>query len=144
MKCRLTCLPVGATLCPERETDDQFSFANGQPTMDASPGPATFGYAFGPFVLDPVRRVLWRGRVMVPMTSKTFDVLLLLVENHGRLVSKDELFRRVWQDAAVQENNLVRQISMLRRALDERADQHDYIVTIPGQGYQFVAPVVAR
>lgn len=103
--------------------------------------PPPDAYAFGPYVLEPVRRVLRRDGRVVPITAKTFDVLLALIEHRGRIVGKDELLSRVWPDTSVQENNLVRQISSLRRLLDQRPDQHDYIVTIPGQGYQFVAEV---
>ena len=99
------------------------------------------GYAFGPFVVDPLRRRLWRDGRPVPITSKTFDVLVVLLEHRGHVVSKDELLNRVWPNTAVNENNLARQISSLRRALGQRPDQHDYVVTIPGQGYRFVASV---
>jgi Tol biopolymer transport system component/DNA-binding winged helix-turn-helix (wHTH) protein len=98
-------------------------------------------YAFGPFVVDPVKRTLCRQDRFVPITAKTFEVLVVLLQHRDRIVSKDELLSLVWPDTAVQENNLVRQISSLRRALGQRADQHDYIVTIPGQGYRFVATV---
>ena len=99
------------------------------------------GYAFGPFVVDPVKRTLWREDLLVPITSKTFDVLVVLLEQRGHVVSKDELLNRVWPNTAVNENNLARQISSLRRVLGQRPDQHDFIVTIPGQGYRFVATV---
>ena len=99
------------------------------------------GYAFGPFVVDPLRQSLWRDRRLVPITAKTLDLLLVLLEHRDRLVTKDELLTRVWPDTTVQENNLARQISSLRRALGQRPDQHDYVVTIPGQGYRFVANV---
>jgi Tol biopolymer transport system component/DNA-binding winged helix-turn-helix (wHTH) protein len=98
-------------------------------------------YAFGPFVADPVKRTLCRQDRFVPITEKTFQVLVVLLRHRDRVVSKDELLSLVWPDTVVQENNLVRQISSLRRALGQRADQHDYIVTIPGQGYRFVATV---
>lgn len=98
-------------------------------------------YAFGPFAVDPVKRKLWRDGQIVPITSKTFDVLVVLLEQRARIVSKDELLNRVWPDIVVNENNLVRQISSLRRALGQRPDQHDYVVTVVGQGYRFVASV---
>ena len=97
------------------------------------------GYAFGPFVVDTVRQSLWRDGRLVPITSKTLDLLVVLLEHRDRIVTKDELLNRVWPDTTVQENNLARQISSLRRALGQRPDQHDYVVTIPGQGYRFVA-----
>ena len=98
-----------------------------------------WGVAFGPFVVDPVKRRLWREGRLVPITSKTFDVLVVLLEHRAHIVSKDELLNRVWPDTAVNENNLARQISSLRRALGQRPDQHDFVVTVPGHGYRFVA-----
>ncbi len=88
-----------------------------------------------------MKRTLFRHDRSVPITAKTFEVLVVLLRHRDRVVSKDELLSLVWPDTAVQENNLVRQISSLRRALGQRPDQHDYIVTIPGQGYRFVASV---
>lgn len=98
-------------------------------------------YAFGPFVVDPLKRRLWRDGRLVPITSKTFDVLVVLLERRDHTVSKDELLTRVWPDTAVNENNLARQISSLRRALGQRPDEHDFVVTVPGYGYRFVADV---
>lgn len=98
-------------------------------------------YAFGPFVVDPLKRRLWRDGLLVPITSKTFDVLVVLLERRDHTVSKDELLTRVWPDTAVNENNLARQISSLRRALGQRPDEHDFVVTVPGYGYRFVAGV---
>ncbi len=98
-------------------------------------------YAFGPFVVDPLKRILWREVRLVPITSKTFDVLVVLLERRDHTVSKDELLTRVWPDTAVNENNLARQISSLRRALGQRPDEHDFVVTVPGYGYRFVAVV---
>src|SRR5262245_63633284 len=97
--------------------------------------------AFGPFVADTVTRRLWRDGHPVPITAKTFEVLAVLLEHRDRLVTKDELLDRVWPDTAVQENNLARQVSSLRRALGQRADGTDYVLTVSGQGYRFVADV---
>ena len=108
--------------------------ANGVPE---SPGHRA--YAFGSFVADTVTRRLWRDGHPVPITAKTFDVLAVLLEHRDRLVTKDELLDRVWPDTAVQENNLARQVSSLRRALGQRPDEADYVLTVPGQGYRFVA-----
>ena len=99
------------------------------------------GYAFGPFVVDTVKRRLWRDGRAVPLSSKTFDVLVVLLERREHLVSKEDLLNDVWPNIAVNENNLARQISSLRRALGQRPDQHDFLVTVPGQGYRFVAAV---
>jgi Tol biopolymer transport system component/DNA-binding winged helix-turn-helix (wHTH) protein len=98
-------------------------------------------YAFGQFVVDRLTRRLWREGRLMPITSKTFDVLVVLLEQREHTVTKDELLNRVWPDTAVNENNLARQISSLRRALGQRPDEHDFVVTIPGHGYRFVAAV---
>jgi len=97
--------------------------------------------AFGPFVVDRLKRRLWRDERIVPITSKTFDVLVVLLDQRDHIVSKDELMNRVWPDTAVNENNLARQVSSLRRALGQRPEEHDFIVTVPGHGYRFVAAV---
>ena len=99
------------------------------------------GYAFGPFVVDPIKRTLLRDGRFVPLTSKTFDVLVMLLQHRDHIVSKDELLNGVWPDTAVNENNLARQVSSLRRALGQSPDQHDFVVTVPGHGYRFVAGV---
>ncbi len=98
-------------------------------------------FAFGTYILDPVRRLLWCDGAIVPITDKAFDVLATLVANHDRPLEKEELLRRVWPGTFVQENNLVRHVSMVRRALGQAPEQHDYIVTLPGFGYRFVAAV---
>ena len=85
--------------------------------------------------------VVARTGSLVPITSKTFDVLIVLLERRDHTVSKDELLNRVWPETSVNENNLARQVSSLRRALGQRPDQHDFLVTVPGQGYRFVAGV---
>jgi Tol biopolymer transport system component/DNA-binding winged helix-turn-helix (wHTH) protein len=97
------------------------------------------GYAFGPFLIDVVRRVAWRDRRVLPLTAKTFDVLVMLLSSRHRIVTKDELLAQLWPGTVVLENTLVRHMSTLRRALGLSKEVHDYIVTIPGQGYRFVA-----
>jgi len=98
-------------------------------------------YEFDLFRLDVVKRQLLRGGEIVPLTSKAFDVLLILVQHRGKTVSKDELMDAVWFDAVVEENNLTQQISALRKVLGERATEHRFIVTVSGRGYSFIAPV---
>jgi TolB-like protein/DNA-binding winged helix-turn-helix (wHTH) protein len=98
-------------------------------------------YEFGPFRLDPRKRVLVCEGREVGLTPKTFDVLRVLVENRDRAVDKGELLRTVWPDTVVEENNLARNISVIRKALGTRGGDHEYLVTIPGTGYRFVAPV---
>ena len=96
-------------------------------------------YAFGPFLLDTRERRLLRNGEAVPLTLKAFDLLQVLVENQGHLLQKEELLRRVWPDAAVEENNLTVTISALRKALDEGPTDRQYIETVPRRGYRFVA-----
>lgn len=98
-------------------------------------------YEFGPFRMDPLKRVLWRNAEPVPLIPKAFDILLALVENHTEVVTKQELMQRVWPDTVVEEGNLGRNISTLRRVLGESPGDHQYIVTLPGRGYRFVAEV---
>ncbi len=100
-------------------------------------------YFFEDFQIDASRNRLLRlpqGET-VAITRKAFQVLLLLVENHGELVSKDELMAKVWQDSFVEEANLTQTISVLRKTLGENPNEHRFIVTESGKGYRFVAPV---
>jgi DNA-binding winged helix-turn-helix (wHTH) protein/TolB-like protein len=94
-------------------------------------------YEFGEFRLDAQRRALRKGGATVPLTPKAFDVLLLLIQNTGRIVTKDELMKAVWPDSFVEESNLTQTIFMVRKALDETSDRR-YILTVQGRGYRFV------
>jgi Tol biopolymer transport system component/DNA-binding winged helix-turn-helix (wHTH) protein len=98
-------------------------------------------YTFGPYVLDPGRGILLRKGERVALTPRTLTLLEVLVARAGEVLGKDEVLRQVWGGAIVEENNLARQISSLRKALGETPGRHDYIVTVPGIGYRFVAPV---
>ena len=98
-------------------------------------------YEFGPFRLDPSRRILYRAGRPIPLTSKALETLLYLVENHGRAISKEELIKAVWPDTFVEEGNLTQNISTLRKTLGESSTEHAYIETIPKVGYRFVAGV---
>jgi Tol biopolymer transport system component/DNA-binding winged helix-turn-helix (wHTH) protein len=98
-------------------------------------------YRFGPFVLDPASRLLLREEKPVPITTKVFETLVVLVENRGRVMTKDELLLRLWPDTTVEEANLAQNVSTLRRALEDNPKDHRYIATIPGRGYSFVAVV---
>ena len=100
-------------------------------------------YRFGPFQLDIRERRLSRGAEVIPLRVKVFDTLRVLVENAGRLVTKQELLDSVWPDAAVEENNLNHTVSVLRKALGEKATGQQYIETVPRVGYRFVAAVEA-
>src|SRR4030095_6076964 len=77
----------------------------------------------------------------VPLAPKVLDTLLVLIERRDRAVSKDELLEQVWDGTVVEEGGLTRNISVLRKALGEKPDEHTYIVTLPGKGYRFVADV---
>jgi DNA-binding winged helix-turn-helix (wHTH) protein/TolB-like protein len=99
-------------------------------------------YEFGGFRVDPVRRRLLRGQEQVPLTPKAFSILLVLLERRGQVVDKEELIQTVWPDTYVTEANLTQNISSLRKALGERANDHRYVVTVPGRGYSFVADVI--
>ena len=104
-------------------------------------GPDDKLYAFGPFVADPVTGSLRQDGVPVVLTLKSFEVLLALIERRGQVVDKDVLLKLVWPDTIVEENNLARHISTLRKVLNDQPQDHQYIVTVPGRGYRFVAPV---
>ncbi|MFL6335683.1 MAG: tetratricopeptide repeat protein [Pyrinomonadaceae bacterium] len=98
-------------------------------------------YEFGPFRLDTSERLLLRGGARVPLTEKAFDTLLALVRRGGRLASKEELMAEVWPDTFVEENNLDKSISAIRQALGEKASAPEYVETVRGRGYRFVARV---
>jgi pimeloyl-ACP methyl ester carboxylesterase/DNA-binding winged helix-turn-helix (wHTH) protein len=98
-------------------------------------------YAFDAFRLDVGERVLFGERGVVPLTPKAFDTLLVLVENSGHVIGKEELMRKVWPDSFVEENNLAQNISMLRKALGEDGLGQKYIETVPKRGYRFAAGV---
>ena len=100
-------------------------------------------YRFGPFHLDVRERRLSRGDEVIPLRLKVFDTLLLLVENAGRLVTKQEMLDTVWPETTVEENNLNHNVSVLRKALGEKATGQQYIETVPRVGYRFAAPVDA-
>jgi DNA-binding winged helix-turn-helix (wHTH) protein/lipopolysaccharide biosynthesis regulator YciM len=98
-------------------------------------------FQFGEFQINALSRVLRREDRVLALNRRSFDVLLYLVQNSGRILTHDELLKNVWPDAFVDENNLAQSISGLRRALGEKPGDKSYIITLPGRGYQFVAPV---
>src|ERR1051325_7814402 len=98
-------------------------------------------YAFGSFRLEVTERRLVRDGDLVNLTPKSFDLLALLVENHGRLMEKDKLVKALWPDSFVEEANLNVNISALRRALGESPTESQFIETVPRRGYRFVASV---
>src|SRR5437016_11767090 len=96
-------------------------------------------YEFGPFQIDTLNRQLRRDDQVVPLKAKAVETLLLLIQNRGDVIEKDELMRRLWPDSFVEESNLTQNIYTLRKALGG-----DYIETIPRRGYRFVADVNER
>lgn len=98
-------------------------------------------YEFGAFRLEVVERRLTHDGAVIPLSPKLFDALLLLVENHGRLLEKDELIRTLWPDSFVEEGNLTHYISQLRKALGADANGQSLIETVPKRGYRFTGEV---
>ena len=96
-------------------------------------------YEFATFRVDARERQVRRDGKLLALTPKVFDILLLLIQNPGRILTKDEMMKQVWPDTTVEEANLPRNISTLRKALGEERDE--YIETIPWRGYRFVAEV---
>ena len=99
--------------------------------------PSGANWEFGRFQLLPGQRLLLSDGEPVPLVSKAFDVLVVLVENRDRVVGKDELLRAIWPDVVVEEGNLSQQIFLVRKALGESAQNPQHIVTVPGYGYRF-------
>ncbi len=98
-------------------------------------------YEFGPFRVDALQRQITRDGQAVPMQPKVFDTLLVLIENSGQVMEKDEMMRELWPDSFVEESSLSQTIFHLRKALGESGLQHHYVETIPRRGYRFVAEV---
>src|SRR5271157_1630805 len=98
-------------------------------------------FQFGEFQIDVLARTLRREEEIVALNRRSFEVLLYLVQNPGRVLTRDELLKNVWSETFVDENSLAQSISALRRALEEKPGDNSYIVTLPGRGYQFVSPV---
>src|SRR5258706_15619065 len=98
-----------------------------------------FIYEFGNFVLDPRERVLFSDGLPVHLADKVFDTLLLLIEHHGRLVTKDEMMASVWDESFVEEGNVAKNVSRLRKILN--ANGEELIETLPRRGYRFPGDV---
>ena len=98
-------------------------------------------FQFGRFRVDPQARAVMKDDSPVALSRRAFDVLVYFLENPGRPVARDELLENVWPDTHVEENNLNQSISVLRKALGETTEANGCITTLPGFGYQFIAPV---
>jgi TolB-like protein/DNA-binding winged helix-turn-helix (wHTH) protein/Tfp pilus assembly protein PilF len=96
-----------------------------------------FVYEFGQFVVDPEERILRVDGIAKRLPAKEFDTLLLLIENNGHALTKEQMISQIWPDAFVEESNLAKQISRLRKLLNTESEQ--YIETLPKHGYRFSA-----
>ena len=108
---------------------------------DVSGPAADDTFAFGPFRLSPARQLLLEGEKALRLGSRALEILKVLVEHAGTLVSKEDLVARVWPGTFVEEGNLRVHMAALRRALGDGQSGNRYIATIPGRGYRFVAAV---
>ena len=122
---------------------DRLKAPSSRPPQDHSSKQSSCTYVFGSFYLDPTEHRLVRDGQDLRLAPKVFETLVLLVENRGLLVDKDELMKRLWPDTFVEEVTLARNISLLRKALGDAPgqDQSQYIETIPKRGYRFIAEV---
>ena len=101
-------------------------------------------FEFGPFVLDPLAHTLVKDGRDIPLPPKAFAVLLVLVRNAGHIVEREEIFREVWPDVFVEDQNVCLNIHLARKALGDDADNPTYIATVARRGYRFAAPVINR
>lgn len=99
-------------------------------------------YLFGGFQLDVTRRkLLSSGGLVLQLSSRAMDTLLVLLANAGEVVEKRRLMEAVWPSTVVEENNLNQCIAAIRKALGEAAGSNRFVMTVPGRGYSFVCPV---
>ncbi len=98
-------------------------------------------YVFGSYLLDTRAGELRCKGERVSLAPKVFEVLLLLVQNPGKLISKREFLDKIWADTNVEEGSVTRAMTTLRAALDDSASDPQYVQTVPRRGYRFVASV---
>ena len=110
-------------------------------TRRSEPGRTPIEILFGPFRLVPTQFLLLDGDEQMPVGSRALEVLIVLLERPGELVSRQELMARVWPNTFVDTNNLTVHISALRRTLRDGRDGNRFIINVPGRGYRFVASV---
>ena len=96
-------------------------------------------YEFGKFILDPQEKTLFADGIPIHLPAKEFDTLVLLVENSGRALRKEEMLQTLWSDTFVEENNLAKYVSRLRKLLNTNGQ--NYIETLPKHGYRFTAEI---
>ena len=97
--------------------------------------------SFGPFCFLPAQCLLLEGNKPVHLGSRALEILIILLERAGTLVTKQELMTRVWPNLFVEPANLPVNIAVLRRALRDGRDGNRFIINIKGRGYRFVAPI---
>jgi TolB-like protein/DNA-binding winged helix-turn-helix (wHTH) protein/Tfp pilus assembly protein PilF len=100
--------------------------------------PSRYVYAFGPYRLDQPEHRLWRDEQTIPLSPKAFDLLVALVSRAGHLVTKERLLQEVWPGTFVEEANLSYTVSVLRKALGDEREPHQYVETVPKRGYRFI------
>src|SRR5690348_2009947 len=98
-------------------------------------------YRFGDFIVDTDQKLLLRQDKELPLTPKLFETLLILVENSGRIVQKEQFMQRLWPHSFVEEANLTSNIQQLRKSLGDNARHPQYIETVTKRGYRFIAEV---
>lgn len=108
---------------------------------ESTPRGRVIAFEFSPFRLEPATRRLLRGNDPLPLTPKSFDTLLALVQNRDHVVDKSEVMRLVWPDTVVEEANLAQHVFTLRKVLGDTPDGARFIATVPKRGYRFVAEV---
>jgi DNA-binding winged helix-turn-helix (wHTH) protein len=111
----------------------------GQETFPARP-PAGASIRFGPFRLFPDHHLLLQGDEHLQVGSRALEILIVLTERGGELVTKDELLSRAWPNATVEESNLRAQVALLRKILGDNQAAPRFIAAVPGRGYRFVSP----
>jgi DNA-binding winged helix-turn-helix (wHTH) protein/TolB-like protein len=123
---------------PENPSENLKEFSKNSPRQSAK---GNLVYEFGAFRLDPGEHLLLCEGKPVPLSTKAFETLVVLVKNSGRLVTKNELIQKVWPNTFVEEGNLTQNISILRKSLGESHNGEQYIKTVPKVGYRFAAKV---
>src|SRR5882724_3745078 len=101
-------------------------------------------YAFEGYLLDADRRELRRGAALIAAEPQTFDLLLYLIQNRERVVSKDDLMAAVWSGRIVSESTLSSQINAVRHAIGDDGERQSLIRTLPRRGFRFVGEVEER
>ena len=128
-----------STDAPAAGTEHEMSSSVGYQTNKVSSGYVEF--SFGPFRLIPEQQLLVEDGKPVSVGARGLELLRVLVENSGKVLSKDELISCIWPDTCVSESNLKVQMAALRRVLGEGRRGERYVATVSGRGYRFVAPV---